>query len=110
MVDENMVDDDRSSAEASTDAVVGVARAPVAPTRHVDTSIADGDMLLAVAKGAGVGIPFVFAVLFVIDLIGGLDVPMAALGASIPAVIFGAFIGAAVFIGRASDKAAARAN
>ena len=104
------MDDDRSITEPSADPVVGTLDAPVPPAEHVDTSIADGDMLLAVAKGAGVGIPFVFGVLFVIDLIAGLDVPMAALGASIPGVIFGAFIGAAVFIGRASDKAAARAH
>ena len=105
------MDDDRKSTEpSSTDRVADTASAPVPPAQHVDTSIADGDMLLAVVKGAAVGIPFVFAVLFVIDMIAGLDVPMAALGASIPAVIFGAFIGAAVFIGRASDRAASRAN
>ena len=43
-------------------------------------------------------------------VLAGLDAPMAALGASIPAVIFGAFIGTAFFIGRASDAAAARAH
>jgi hypothetical protein len=104
------VDDDRSRTEPSAEPVVGAPSAAVPVAQHVDTSIADGDMLLAVAKGAGVGIPFVFGVLFLIDLVAGLDVPMAALGASIPGVIFGAFIGAAVFIGRASDKAAAPAS
>jgi hypothetical protein len=81
---------------------------------HVDAehdgAIRDGDMLMAVAKGSAVGIPVVFAILFLIDLLAGLDAPMAALGASIPAVIFGAFIGTAFFIGRASDAAAARAH
>lgn len=80
------------------------------PEDSGDGAIADADMLMAVAKGAALGIPVVFAILFVIDLVAGLDVPMAALGASIPAVIFGAFIGAAFFIGRASDAAAARAH
>ncbi len=77
--------------------------------RDVDDSIADVDMLRAVVTGCAVGIPFVFVVLFLIDLAAGLDVPMSALGASIPAVIFGAFIGSALFIGRASDAAHARA-
>jgi hypothetical protein len=78
--------------------------------KDVDESIADVDMLRAVATGCAVGIPLVFVVLFVIDLVGGLDVPMAALAAAIPAVIFGAFIGSAYFIGRASDTAHARAT
>jgi hypothetical protein len=77
--------------------------------RDVDESIADVDMLRAVVTGCALGIPLVFVVLFAIDLAAGLDVPMAALGASIPAVIFGAFIGSAFFIGRASDAAHARA-
>lgn len=77
--------------------------------KDVDESIADVDMLRAVVTGCAVGIPFVFLVLFAIDLAAGLDVPMAALGASIPGVIFGAFIGSAFFIGRASDAAHRRA-
>lgn len=77
-------------------------------TDDEDTSIRDGDMLRAVVTGCAVGIPLVFAILFVIDLAAGLSVPMAALGASIPGVIFGAFIGSAFFIGRASDVAQAR--
>ena len=81
-----------------------------AGVKDVDDSIADVDMLRAVVTGCAVGIPLVFVVLFVIDLVAGLDVPMAALGASIPAVIFGAFIGSAFFIGRASDHAHARAT
>lgn len=67
-------------------------------------------MLRAVMKGSAVGIPLVFAILFIIDLAAGLSVPLAALGASIPGVIFGAFIGSAIFIGRASDAAQARAK
>jgi hypothetical protein len=82
-------------------------RTPV--MKDVDESIADVDMLRAVVTGCVVGVPLVFAVLFLIDLAAGLDVAMAALGASIPAVIFGAFIGSAFFIGRASDAAHARA-
>ena len=77
--------------------------------KDVDESIADVDMLRAVVAGCAAGIPFVFLVLFAIDLAAGLDVPMAALGASIPGVIFGAFIGSAFFIGRASDAAHRRA-
>lgn len=85
--------------------------APAAPrASDTDDSIADGDMLRAIVKGSAVGIPLVFAILFVIDLAAGLSVPLAALGASIPGVIFGAFIGSAFFIGRASDAAQARAN
>jgi hypothetical protein len=72
---------------------------------HDDGSIRDGDMGRAIALGSAVGIPLVFAILFVIDLAAGLSVPLAALGASIPGVIFGAFIGSAYFIGRASDEA-----
>jgi hypothetical protein len=78
--------------------------------KDADDSIADVDMMRAVVTGCAVGIPLVFVVLFVIDLLAGLDVPMAALGASIPSVIFGAFIGSAYFIGRASDAAHARAH
>lgn len=92
---------DPSAAESST---------PARGVKDVDESIADVDMLRAVVTGCAVGIPFVFVVLFLIDLAAGLDVPMAALGASIPAVIFGAFIGSALFIGRASDAAHARAT
>lgn len=78
--------------------------------RDTDDSIADGDMLRAIVKGCAMGIPLVFAILFIIDLTAGLSVPLAALGASIPGVIFGAFIGSAFFIGRASDAAHARAT
>ncbi|MFN7150384.1 MAG: hypothetical protein ACK4V6_13000, partial [Microthrixaceae bacterium] len=41
--------------------------------KDVDESIADVDMLRAVATGCAVGIPFVFVVLFLIDLAAGLD-------------------------------------
>ena len=80
------------------------------PTETDDGSIRDGDMGRAIAKGSAVGIPLVFAILFVIDLTAGLSVPLAALGASIPGVIFGAFIGSAYYIGKASDAAQARAG
>ena len=83
--------------------------APLAPSKSDDTSIRDGDMLRAIVKGSAVGIPVVFLILFVIDLAAGLSVPLAALGASIPGVIFGAFIGSAYFIGRATDEAERRA-
>ncbi len=73
-------------------------------------SIEDGDMGRAIAKGCAVGIPLVFVILFVIDLTAGLSVPLAALGASIPGVIFGAFIGSAYYIGKASDAAHARSG
>ncbi len=59
----------------------------------------------AIVKGIAIGIPVLFVVFFLIDLIAGLSVPLAALGAVIPATIFGGFIGSAVFIGRASDEA-----
>ncbi len=77
---------------------------------HDDASIEDADMGRAIVKGSAIGIPLVFAILFIIDLTAGLSVPLAALGASIPAVIFGAFIGSAYFIGKASDAAHARAS
>lgn len=95
---------------AHADATDTTAPARAKGIRDVDDSIADVDMLRAIVTGCAVGIPFVFVVLFVIDLAAGLDVPLAALGASIPAVIFGAFIGSAFFIGRASDAAHARAT
>jgi hypothetical protein len=75
-----------------------------------DTSIHDGDMLRAVMKGSAIGVPLVFAILVVIELAAGMGLVMAALGAALPAVIFGAFIGSAFFIGRASDAAHARAG
>ncbi len=84
--------------------------APAAATPESDAAIQDGDMLRAIVKGCAVGIPLVFVILFVIDLAAGLSVPLAALGASIPGVIFGAFIGSAIFIGRASDEAQRRAS
>jgi hypothetical protein len=85
--------------------------APAAATPESDdAAIRDGDMLRAIVKGCAVGIPLVFVILFVIDLAAGLSVPLAALGASIPGVIFGAFIGSAIFIGRASDEAQSRAS
>jgi hypothetical protein len=85
--------------------------APAAATPESDdTAIHDDDMLRAIVKGCAVGIPLVFVILFVIDLTAGLSVPLAALGASIPGVIFGAFIGSAFYIGRASDQAQARAK
>lgn len=73
-------------------------------------SIEDADMGRAIAKGSAVGIPLVFLILFVIDLTAGLSLPLADLGASIPGVIFGAFIGSAYYIGKASDEAHARSS
>lgn len=73
-----------------------------------DGSIKDADMGRAIAKGSAVGIPLVFGIIFLIDLFAGLSVPLAALGASIPGVIFGAFIGSAYYIGKASDAAQAQ--
>ncbi len=86
--------------------------APATPPTHDtdDGSIRDGDMGRAILKGSAFGIPLVFVILFLIDMFAGLSVPLAALGASIPAVIFGAFIGSAYFIGKASDDAQARAG
>ncbi len=80
------------------------------PRTTDDGSITDGDMGRAIAKGSAVGIPLVFAILFVIELVAGLSLTLAALGASIAGVIFGAFIGSAYFIGKASDAAQARAG
>ena len=79
-----------------------------ATTDSDDGSIKDADMGRAIAKGSAVGIPLVFGIIFLIDLFAGLSVPLAALGASIPGVIFGAFIGSAYFIGKASDAAQAQ--
>jgi hypothetical protein len=50
----------------------------------------------AILKGSAFGIPLVFVILFLIDMFAGLSVPLAA-SASIPAVIFGAFIGSAYY-------------
>lgn len=75
-----------------------------------DTAIGDGDMLRAVMKGSAIGIPVVFAILFVIEIAAGMSLAMAAVGAALPGAIFGAFIGSAFFIGRASDQAHARAG
>lgn len=86
------------------------ASTPHPSAEHDDASIEDSDMGRAIVKGSAVGIPLVFLILFVIDLAAGLSVPLEALGASIPGVIFGAFIGSAYFIGKASDAAHARTS
>ena len=65
----------------------------------------DADMGRAIVRGVLVGIPVVFVVLLVIELIAGMEPLIAALGALLPAAIFGAFIGSAFYIGRASDAA-----
>lgn len=79
-------------------------------TRSHSPTPSDAAMGAAIVKGVAFGIPVLFVVFLVIDLIAGLSVPLAALGAAIPATIFGGFIGAAVFIGRASDEAHALAE
>lgn len=79
-------------------------------TRSHSPTPSDEAMGAAIVKGTLIGVPVLFLVFFVIDMIAGLSVPLAALGAIIPATIFGAFIGAAVFIGRASDAAHALAE
>ena len=78
--------------------------APRGSRSHSPTP-SDAAMGSAIVKGIAVGVPVLFVVFFLIDLIAGLSVPLAALGAVIPATIFGGFIGSAVFIGRASDEA-----
>jgi hypothetical protein len=75
-----------------------------------DNAIEDGDMLRAVVTGCAVGIPVVFSILLAIELAVGTELSLAAVGAGLPGVIFGAFIGSAFFIGRASDRAHARAG
>ena len=65
----------------------------------------DAAMARAVMLGSAIGVPVVFAILLLIELISGMQLWVAAAGAALPAAIFGAFIGSAWCIGRASDAA-----
>lgn len=80
------------------------------PVEHVSEMPSDAAMGRAIVRGSAIGIPLVFAVLVTIELIAGMELWLAAAGAILPAGIFGAFIGSAWCIGRASDAAHAAAQ